>query len=209
MTPSGVPSAAPAATAAMRKGLVMGVVAGLVVGAVAGWALTRSGDPEALPATEVDIGFLQDMSDHHAQAILMSAHQFRYGSSEQVKALAYDILLSQTAERAQMGAMLADRGSGAGAPDRLANTWMGVGQPLEEMAGMVPRDKLAELLTLRGAELDRRFLELMSDHHIGGVHMAEHAAAEASDPRIRDLARRMASDQQAEIVDIGLLLGRG
>ena len=39
----------------------------------------------------------------------------------------------------------------------------------------------------------------MTDHHVGGVHMAEAAAATANDERVVALAERMARNQQREI----------
>ena len=74
-----------------------------------------------------------------------------------------------------------------------------MGTPLAQMPGMATPEQLAELRDLRGAEADAAFLQLMTNHHIGGVHMAEEAAATANDERVRALAERMARNQQREI----------
>jgi uncharacterized protein (DUF305 family) len=41
----------------------------------------------------------------------------------------------------------------------------------------------------------------MTDHHRGGIHMAQYAAEHAKDLRVRSLAERMATTQQGEIGD--------
>ena len=50
-----------------------------------------------------------------------------------------------------------------------------------------------------GAEADEMFLRLMSEHHRGGLHMAEYAAEHSTDERVRSLAERMARNQRAEM----------
>jgi len=39
----------------------------------------------------------------------------------------------------------------------------------------------------------------LTEHNRGGVHLTEYAAEHAGDPRIRELAGRMVTAQQAEI----------
>jgi uncharacterized protein (DUF305 family) len=58
---------------------------------------------------------------------------------------------------------------------------------------------MAAFRDMRGAEADAEFLRLMTIHHEGGLHMAEEAAANASDDRVVALAERMLSKQQREI----------
>lgn len=53
------------------------------------------------------------------------------------------------------------------------------------------------------------FFALMRDHHLGGMAMAEHAAATASDPWVRELAARMARNQRAEIAEMDGVRDRG
>ena len=181
------------------------MVATLVVSACS--YATDDANDATLPATDADIGFLQDMADHHAQAVLMASFIARHGENEQVQGLAFDILASQSEERGRIAALLQDRGTGAGDPDRDAMAWMDMPVPVDAMPGMIPGDDLAAFQNLDGAALDRRFLELMQSHHEGGVEMAEHGRAEAEDPRVADLAAQMLVSQQKELTDIALLLG--
>lgn len=45
-------------------------------------------------------------------------------------------------------------------------------------------------------------LELMADHHRGGIHMASFAADRAEDAGVRELAERMATNQGFEINEL-------
>src|SRR4029450_4795482 len=74
-----------------------------------------------------------------------------------------------------------------------------------DMPGMIPADDLAAALRLEGSEVDARFVELMIDHHQGAVTAVNDALAdgELSDPA-RDLAGRIATDQQQEITELEL-----
>jgi uncharacterized protein (DUF305 family) len=67
------------------------------------------------------------------------------------------------------------------------------------MPGMISDDRLDELEESEGREADALFLELMAEHHRGGLHMAEYAAEHADDGDVRDLAARMWRDQAIEI----------
>jgi uncharacterized protein (DUF305 family) len=58
---------------------------------------------------------------------------------------------------------------------------------------------MKELRDARGAESDKLFLELMTAHHRGGVHMAEYAYRHATNDSTRDLAQRMAYVQATEV----------
>jgi uncharacterized protein (DUF305 family) len=163
--------------------------------------------PPTLVASDADIGFLQDMADHHAQAVQLSAHAARRATDDAVRGLAFEILASQSEERGRIAALLGDRGSGPGDPDRDAMAWMGEPTPVGEMPGMLAADELAAVLAAEGTALDRAFLEAMQAHHEGGIEMASHGQDHAGDPRIRALAGAMVVTQEQELADLVLLLG--
>jgi uncharacterized protein (DUF305 family) len=201
-----------------RPLLVAVAVLGIALGAVTVHHLSSGhGEPTAdlpapageaaVPATAADIGFLQDMSDHHAQAVLMADHAVRHADADQVRTLAANIVSDQAFERGTMAAYLTDRGGTDGDPGRQAMAWMGHPVPLDEMPGLIPASDLAALLGLDGPELDRRFLQLMIEHHEGGVDMAAAALRFVSDPAVRSLAGQMVVAQEEEIADMAALLG--
>jgi uncharacterized protein (DUF305 family) len=148
----------------------------------------------------VDVGFLRDMVAHHEQAIQLGLLGVANAEDPDVEHFAQESVVAQQWEIGYMTALLEDWGFDTGDLDRDAMTWMDMAPtPVEDMPGMATDEELAALRTASGAEADELFLQLMSRHHQGGVHMAEEAAERANDPRVRDLAERMALNQQREI----------
>ena len=144
------------------------------------------------------------MSDHHDQAVQLALLQLDSGEDEVLRGFAVDTIASQRYEIGLMEARLRDWGVGRGSVPREAMTWMGMSSPIDEMPGMATREELAELARLRGAEADRLFIRLMTAHHEGGIHMAEHAMRHADTEVVRDLAERIAKVQRLEIRDLAL-----
>ena len=67
------------------------------------------------------------------------------------------------------------------------------------MPGMATSDEIAKLKSLRGAESDTYFLQLMVRHHQGGAPMMQYAAENATNPVVRNFASKMAQAQESEI----------
>ncbi len=177
---------------------VLGLVA--VVGFVAvmlALALQSRFDGEA--EDSVDVGFMRDMIAHHEQAVQLGLLGVANGEDPDVEHFAQEAIVAQQWEIGYMTALLEDWGYDTGSIDRDAMTWMDMGTPLAQMPGMATPEQMAELRDLRGAEADAAFLQLMTNHHAGGVHMAEAAAASANDERVVAFAERMARNQQREI----------
>jgi uncharacterized protein (DUF305 family) len=148
----------------------------------------------------VDVGFLQDMIAHHEQAIQIGLLGVANAEDPDVVHFAQEAIVAQQWEIGYMTALLEDWGYGTGDLDRDAMEWMNMAPTsVENMPGMASADELAALRSASGAEADELFLELMSSHHVGGVHMAEEAAERANDDRVLDMAERMALNQQREI----------
>ena len=152
---------------------------------------------------EVDVGFLQDMTSHHEQAVQMSLMALERGSDPEAQGFAQEVVMFQRWELGKMSAMLDERGLApeSNDPDRPVMGWMGMGGTLSEMPGMASEADIEELESLSGVAADLKYLELMREHHRGGLHMAEYAVEHAEDERIRDLAEVMARNQQAEIAE--------
>lgn len=104
-------------------------------------------------------------------------------------------------------AYLKDRGSAPGSQDRQVMGWMGMPVPHDAMPGLANADDMRAFLGASGADLDRRFATLMVAHHKGGIHMADYAAAHASDPAVADLASAMVTKQTIETTDLEQFLG--
>ena len=179
--------------------LATAVVTGLFA-AAAIWALGADDEPPA-PMNAVDVGFLQDMLDHHDQALLISDLYLADQPQGDAAPYAREVIMFQTRDIGWMEDWLAEEGYSRGAPDRAAMEWMGEPAPVAEMPGMQSPERLQELADATGAEQDRLWFEIMTDHHFGGVHMGDHAAANGAREEITEFAESVARNQRIEVVE--------
>jgi uncharacterized protein (DUF305 family) len=160
--------------------LLLGAAAGLLVG------LPGSSSSSVPAADSVDVGFAQDMSEHHQQAVQMASWERDHTTDPALKQLAFDIETTQLQQIGQMQGWLGLWGAAADAPDG------------KHMAWMASSDQLRALRASSGPSLDVLFLQLMLRHHQGGVVMLQYAADHASVPEVRNLAAQMLSSQTSE-----------
>jgi uncharacterized protein (DUF305 family) len=184
-----------------RRGLILtaaALVVGLLIGVVVGLLyrpLTQPGDGS------VEAGFLRDMSTHHAQAVEMSMTAHADSTDPDVVTLAGDIALTQQGQINYMQAWLRDWHL---SPTSTSSpmTWM-PGGPAEVVNGLMPGMATpAQLDTLRkatGKQLDIQYLQLMRQHHLGGIHMAQEAITLSNNKNVDWLAGTMVTSQQGEI----------
>ncbi|MBS1836865.1 MAG: DUF305 domain-containing protein [Actinobacteria bacterium] len=182
--------------AALLIGLVVILTALVAIGGVL--IYQRSTVPGA---GSVDVGFMQDMTTHHQQALEMASVAAEKASDPDVRSFAREILTFQSYENGYMEALLEDWGQWPYPQDRTAMTWMGMSSTPSEMPGMQPESAIDAMQEATGLDVDARFIKMMIDHHRGGIHMATYAAEHASDPRVRSLAQRMVTQQGGEIAD--------
>ena len=110
-----------------RSGPALWQVIALVVAlcglaAVLGWRL-GSDSPSKPSATSVDVGFFQDMSTHHQQAITMALDYLHDGTDPLLRQIAGEIVTYQSSEIGMMNTYLGQWGRGGNQP-RLAMGWM-------------------------------------------------------------------------------------
>lgn len=180
--------------------VVFGLSATVIVTLVAAGAVWVVADDSApQPMNAVDVGFLRDMLDHHEQALLISEIYLDERAVSGVAPYAREVILYQQRDIDRMEAWLAEAGYPRGAPDRMTMKWMGMSVPVAEMAGMQTEEWLDRLDGATGEEADRLFLVMMSDHHRGGIHMAEYAAANGASEEITEFAAAVARNQTIEI----------
>ncbi|QSE94998.1 DUF305 domain-containing protein [Rhodococcus pseudokoreensis] len=181
-----------------------GIVAGMWLQSARG---TVTVGIELSPA---DVGFAQDMSAHHEQAVQI-AQTLPQDVDPQIRVIADQIVVAQTSEIATMRGWLNlfDEPFTTAHPMQ----WMhGSDHVMSEqggapMPGMASTSEIIRLAGLHGPDAEALFLQLMIRHHQGGVDMAEAAIhAVASEP-IRRVARGMIRDQSNEIAVMTALLG--
>ncbi len=156
-----------------------------------------------------DAGFLQDMRTHHDQAIFMSmTYMTKPGVDPLLRTMAGETVTGQSFETGQMVELLRamhaeEENSGA-----TAMAWMGMAVAPEQMPGMATPAQLEALAAADGAAADELFVQLMTAHHEGGIHMAEGVEGRAESSRVHDLAARMAANQRTEITEMSAALDK-
>ncbi len=173
-------------------GLVIAAAA-LIGGLLLGHGMADDG-PERV-TDSVSLGFVRDMSTHHAQAVRMSEIAHRRSADPDLNYLAFDILSTQ---QGQIGIMtgwldLWEQGQ-SGSTEPMA--WMGHDGP---MPGMASAREIEELDALPVEQMEEQWLRLMIRHHRGAVPMADAAADRALSPETAAFAASMSAGQQSEI----------
>jgi uncharacterized protein (DUF305 family) len=165
-------------------------------------AATYRWDHRAPSFGSVDVGFFDDMTTHHLQAIELATVYTRYGNDTLFRGDASKIIFNQSGDIRQMRRALGEW-KRSGTPD-VAMEWMGMHSPQNAQPGMATPQQFAAFSRARGRRLDDLFSALMINHHAGGIHMADYAATHAKTNLARSLARVMARDERFEIADLNL-----
>ena len=143
--------------------------------------------------TAADVGFMQGMIAHHAQAIFMSRMAASHHADPRVLKLANKIDQSQVAEIRIMQEWLTRNGQTA--PD--TSSWRAMHMP-----GMLTMQQLDSLDAATGIGFDRAYLTLMIQHHEGALQMVKDLLATsgaAQDVDVSVFANDVVSVQTAEI----------
>ncbi|WP_030772005.1 MULTISPECIES: DUF305 domain-containing protein [unclassified Streptomyces] len=182
-----------------------------------------TGAPRTPGLRSADAGFARDMAVHHQQAVEMSFIVRDRTQDEAVRTLAYDIANTQANQRGMLLGWLdlwglpkvvadeppmswmgasgghAGHGAGTGAGTGAAGAEPGALMPGALMPGMATKEELDRLGAVSGRDAEVLFLQLMTDHHKGGVAMAEGCAQQCETPVERALAQGMVDAQRSEL----------
>jgi uncharacterized protein (DUF305 family) len=201
--------------------LVLGFVAVTALFALAFTAGRVAAAPQSPGNNSADAGFARDMQVHHSQAVEMSRIVRDQTDDVVVRTIAYDIAMTQQHQIGQMYAWLEEWGLPQSSDaDRMA--WMagsghahageggqgGTGTADALMPGMATPEEMQALSKASGEDAERLYLELMIEHHEAGADMAQAGAELAQEPRVRELAQKMAEGQVIEIVEMEKLLAQ-
>jgi len=195
----------------MKKTFSRGL-AGLALATAAAFALSACamtmpmGDTGDGDQNAADVMFVQMMIPHHEQAVEMSEMILaKDGVDPEVVALAEQIRAAQDPEIDLMEQWLSDWGlSSMSGMEGMDHGGMDHGG----MDGMMSDEQMAELQSADGATGATMFLELMIEHHVGAVEMAEQVIDDGRDADVRALAEEMIVGQSAEITTMRELLAR-
>ncbi|MGH3942534.1 MAG: DUF305 domain-containing protein [Pseudonocardiaceae bacterium] len=188
-----------------------GILAVLLLGASAGMLVQLSGrGPAQSAAGSVDVGFAQDMSVHHRQAVLMAGLAREHSDDPAIRSLAFDMERTQLEQVGRMQGWLS-LWNAASLPTGPHMSWMADATTMSGMAhedeatagvatmpGMASSADLDRLRSVGGTEFEILFLQMMLRHHQGGVPMAQYAAQHAETPQVRNLAEKIVLAQSSE-----------
>ncbi|MEZ4194933.1 MAG: DUF305 domain-containing protein [Candidatus Paceibacterota bacterium] len=185
--------------------VLLGVVVGMVIFL---WGQNnQSGDtPNA-----AEIGFAQDMSVHHQQAIEMSFLVREKTDNQEIRSFAFDIINTQANQRGMMLGWL-DLWQQPMTTTGRPMMWMQAAMDTMDhsqmsssftsgayMPGMATKAEMEKLVNVDAIEAEKLFLELMIRHHQGGVMMAQGVIDRSDNEVVTRLAETMVNGQQAEI----------
>ncbi|MFD3744301.1 DUF305 domain-containing protein [Nocardia sp. NPDC058633] len=161
--------------------------------------------------TSTELGFVQDMTTHHEQALNLAA-RLDPGVDSTVRVLTEQIA---DAQRVELGTLLGwTQLAGAAPTSHQPMAWMvettahqhsSVSAPAT-MPGMATMAELDALTAARGRDAETLFLQLMYRHHSGGIIMARAADTLIASGPVKQTARAMAQSQSQEMGYIGMLL---
>lgn len=188
-----------------RRTVPLLIAVPLVIAAlIGGYLLGRPGYPVDNSA---DAGFLRDMSVHHSQAVDMSLIMLEEADDPVLRVLATDILRTQQEQIGRMQGWLVQWDLPArGAQPAMA--WMsghgghgsgGQQEEPERMTGLATEAEMDDLRAAEGEDAEILFLQLMIEHHEGGIEMAEAAVDLGREQMVVNFADGMVAAQQSEI----------
>jgi uncharacterized protein (DUF305 family) len=198
-----------------RQPVTLALLAACLLAAASGCARTPGDD-------SAEAGFARDMATHHAQAVEMGFIIRDATTDARLRALAADIIVTQSAQRGMFMSWLQTWGLSQASPGpRMA--WMGSGSQADGpgtadamsgmphtgdshtmaamplMAGMATDAELEALRHATGREAEVLFLQLMVRHHEGGVLMARALLGQSRRPDVVTLVRGIEAGQMGEI----------
>ena len=206
------PSSPPPARASWARPVivVLAAVGLLLFGAAAGLLVRLPGSASlAVPAADsVDVGFAQDMSVHHQQAVQMASLERDQTTEPVLHQLAVDIETSQLQQSGRMQGWLSlwcasalptggHMGWMAEAPGHAHDVAAPSGA-VATMPGMASSEQLRALRQATSPQRDVLVLQLMLRHHEGGASRLSDAAEHATVPEVRNLASQMLRTQTSE-----------
>ncbi|MFJ3587049.1 MULTISPECIES: DUF305 domain-containing protein [unclassified Streptomyces] len=187
----------------------------------AGRPASASGSAPRTPATDsADAGFARDMAVHHQQAVEMSFIVRDRTRDEDVRRFAYDIANTQANQRGMLLGWLDLWELPKVSAGQEPMAWMdgqhaghdmdgmegmsghGGGYQAHDgslMPGMATRTELGRLRKAGGKQAEILYLQLMTDHHKGGIDMARGCADLCTVKAEKRLAQGMVEAQQSEL----------
>lgn len=164
-----------------------------------------NGDNAKAAFNKADVAFAQEMIPHHQQATEMAALAESRTTNEDVRLLAAAIGEAQKPEIDAMSGWLKTWGEKVSS-DSSGGHDMSNMDGSAAMPGMMSDSDMKGLEATTGDDFDQMFLTMMIRHHKGAIEMAKTEEMDGKYPAAVDLAKKIQSDQAAEITTMEALL---
>jgi uncharacterized protein (DUF305 family) len=135
-----------------------------------------------------DERFIDAMGPHHQEAVDMARVALANAEHPEIRQLAENIISSQEAEIEELRSIKEEQFGDPEIPTEMSP---------EEMQMMGAMEYPGDLE--KEEPFDQPFIDVMIPHHESAIEMAEIANEETSNPRIKDLTRRVTEAQEAEV----------
>ncbi len=176
--------------------LAGGVAAAVTLFGFSGFLLAHEGEHGSDPMTEslkplkgkeFEVMYLKQMIHHHHMGVEMAELATNNTKRSELTQLGKQIIAAQKAEIDQMTGWLKSwHGESAGS--------------MEQMPGMNKMMKEMEALKkAKDAEFDKKFLDMMSEHHKGAIAMSKLVPDRTDRAELKQLAGKIIKDQEKEI----------
>ena len=176
-----------AASASLCAVLIVGLATAVLAHNPNGQVDPMNASLQPLKGAEFEQSFLQQMIQHHRSAVEMAKMVADHTQRAELRQFAEKIISAQTQEIGQMTKWLADWYKAS--PKEVAN----------EKADKEMKSHMSMFTGKKDADFDKAFLQMMSMHHHMAVEMAEQAEKKATHLELKELAAKIAKDQQNEI----------
>lgn len=169
---------------------------------------TSTGEAISAEHNDADVMFAQMMIPHHQQAVDMSETlRAKEDIPQNVRDFAQKVIDSQGPEIDQLNAMLTAWGEEPTTGESGGTEGMDHGSGSDSsMDGMMTEEDMQQLEAAQGTEAARLYLEQMTTHHRGAIDMAQDEINNGQNPQAVEMARRIVTDQQAEVQEMEQML---
>ncbi|MEU0686407.1 DUF305 domain-containing protein [Streptomyces uncialis] len=171
-----------------------------------------SGDSPAPGAfNDADVMFAQMMIPHHEQALEMSALADGRAKDAAITSLSKEISGAQDPEIEKMRSWLKAWGKPESADGTDHGGHSGGSEGSDEsggMSGMMTAEDMAALKGAKGTAFDKKFAQLMIDHHNGAIEMARDEQKNGRNATAKALADDVVKAQRTEVDQLQEILDR-
>ena len=155
-------------------------------------SMHMSSSPNAAKAT-TELQFLDTMPMHHKMAIDMASLVDSRAAHAELKALAKRMIEDQQKESAELKGW---RGQWyAGKP-------VAMNMKMPGMPGSMKGMSMDKLAAAKGEEFDLLFIDMMSQHHMGAIKMAQAALPKLQHEEIKGFAKKLLVGQKEELAQM-------